>query len=221
MKTMYRTKLFIAVLSVLLVFTMIPMSGVMAYAADDSSSATPAQAATTGGLTSVDGIPQVIAPEDHAAVIRDSRDTAEDLLNPKAPAGFNSADDSNPFGYDKGVSFRLYEDAEIFAYATDPALSIKPVADIHEQYKKDDGSAFMNDGSWDKTVNLDLTGEKSYSESSINKHYFVYSTPLDIGCCDTPRKTCIAFIGAKRNGDAMDVDVWVYDTQCKKYSNLL
>ena len=221
MKTMYRTKLLIALLSVLLVFTMIPMSGVMAYAADDSSSAAPAQAATAGGLTSVGGVPQIIAPEDHAAVIRDSNDSADDLLNPKAPAGFNSADDSNPFGYDKGVAFRLYEDAEVFTYATDPALSIKPVADIHEQYKKDDGSAFLNNDSWDKTVDLGLDGEQTYSAGDINKHFFVYSTPLDIGCCDSPRKTCMAFIGAKKNGDAMDVDVWVYDTQSKKYSNVL
>ena len=148
---------------------------------------------------------------------------ANDLFDPPAPPGYDPNDDSNPFGYGKGVPFRMYEDAELFQYVTDTNLDKSPRCNIFEQYKKNDGSSLFEDKSWDKHVNFDIYNESTYKKSSIGEHWFVDAVPLDIGYTgDRHQRTCIAFTGARQNDSGnFDVDVWVYDTKSEKYSNVL
>ena len=166
----------------------------------------------------------VIPTAVHAEESGTAKDTIQKLITPEKPDWYKEQDDSNPYGYKKGVPFRLYEDAELYTFTSDPNWD--PKAYIYELYQKGDGSHFLDDDSWKTVEAVDLSAA-DYNDGSIKDHWFVTAIPLDLGYnldADgqaSPRKTCIAFLGAKKNGDVMDVDVWVYDTKCGKYSNVL
>ena len=152
-------------------------------------------------------------------------ETEKEMMNPTTPEWYKEQDDSNPYGYKEGVPFRLYEDAELYTYITDPNQQ-EPQAYINELYQKDDAGDFLNSENWKQTETLEFS-DSTYTDGQIGAHWFVSAVPLDLGYnLDengkvTPRNTCLAFMGAKKNEDNMDVDVWVYDTKSKKYSNVV
>ncbi len=156
----------------------------------------------------------------HAEEAGSSDETIQKLITPDKPDWYKEQDDSNPYGYKKGVPFRLYEDSELYTFITDPQCE-DPSIYIHELYTSQHGKDFLNEDNWGKNVSVDGPS------SSILKHWFVSAMPMDLGYnLDdkgnvAPRKTCIAFMGAKKNGQDMDVDVWVYDTKSGKYSDVL
>lgn len=215
MKTRKLSSVLIAVLSVLLVFTMMPLAGAPAYGADDAAGAD----GDAPLLMSAPKLPGQAGAEDQNT----EKDSVKDLLKPGVPEGYSDEDNSNPYGYEKGVPFRLYEDAEVYSFITDPYVGEDPMSSIYELYKKTDGSSFLDKKSWEKVNDIDYSGEDTYS-ADVKKHWFIDTVPLDIGCNDSPRKTCIGFIGAKQkklNSSDFNVDIWVYDTMSKKFSNVI
>ena len=128
---------------------------------------------------------------------------AESLLHPGKPEGFDE-DNSNPFGYAKGVPFRLYEDAELFVLDSD--MQDAKQADIYEQYKKCDGASIQSGGDWSHKNSVGISDD-------IYHYWFLDAVPLDLGYNDSPRKTCIGFVGVIRTGNNFNVLVRVYDTK--------
>lgn len=136
MKTRKISSVLIAVLSVLLVFTMMPLAGAPAYGADDAAGAD----GDAPLLMSAPKLPGQAGAEDQDT----EKDSVQDLLEPGVPEGYSEEDNSNPYGYEKGVPFRLYEDAEVYSFITDPYVGEAPMSSIYELYKKTDGSSFLD-----------------------------------------------------------------------------
>ena len=172
-------------------------------------------------LMPMTAVPANAAGENDAAAMQEKIDK---LMDPAASDKKLKDDDSNPFGYDKGVPFRLYEDAELYQYTSDSNMG-ESFAKVYNWFKKSDPNGLLKDSNWDKTENLGIDKEQTYIDNKIDSHWCVEAVPIDMGYNSEPRKSGIAFIGLKQKGgqdsSTFDVDVWVYDTGSKKYSNVV
>lgn len=175
-----------------------------------------AAAANAAGKT-----PSTPAGSENGATMQEKIDK---LMDPAASDKSLKDDDTNPFGYDKGVPFRLYEDAELYQYTSDSNMG-ESFAKVYSWFKKPDGNDLLKDSNWNKTENLGIDKEKTYKDNQIDSHWCVQAVPVDMGYNNEPRRSGVAFIGLKQKGgqnsSTYDVDVWVYDSGSKKYSNVV
>ena len=78
----------------------------------------------------------------------------------------------------------------------------------------------MEKTNWLSVDDMNISSESTYTDA-ISSHWFVDAVPMTIGNNETGRRNCVAFIGAKKYTSVYDVDVWIYDTLSKKFSNIV